>query len=490
MNSLHSPLYTSAQIRLLEQCAIEECALSSLSLMQRAGQAVFSAMSVRWPSVRRITVLVGAGNNAGDGYVIAKLALQAAYQVQVISLSDPEHLSGDALTCFKSYQQSGGQILIGDADFDSDTDLIVDALFGIGLNRPLSENHQGLIAKANQIDVPRVAVDIPSGLVADTGAVVSETVFNADLTVTFIAGKPGLYTGDAVNYTGEIEIADLGLPDDFLAKTKANYYRLNKLPVPPRPRNAHKGHFGHVLLVGGNHGYSGAIRLAAEAALRSGAGLVSVATRASHSHVLATTRPEIMSHAVEATDQLLPLLDKASVVIVGPGLGQDAWAQDLLSHIATLNKPCVWDADALNWLADHPCKINKGIATPHPGEAARLLKCSTADIARNRFAAVQALQSTYGGVWVLKGAGSLITDGHSVGVSTTGNPGMASGGMGDVLAGICGSLLAQAYSLFEASQLAVYIHGEAADRCAAQAGERGMLASDLIVKLPQCLNNF
>jgi NAD(P)H-hydrate epimerase len=200
------------------------------------------------------------------------------------------------------------------------------------------------------------------------------------------------------------------------------------------------------------------------------------------------TRPEIMAHAVEDANELLPLLDKASVVVVGPGLGQDPWAQALLSQIVTLNKPSVWDADALNWLAAHPHKLNCSIATPHPGEAARLLQCTTADIATDRFAAVQALQSAFGGVWLLKGAGSLITDGNSIGVSTTGNPGMASGGMGDVLAGICGSLLAQGLSLLEACQLAVYIHGEAADLCAAQAGERGMLASDLIAKLRQCLN--
>ena len=488
MNSLHTPLYTSDQIRSLEQRAIAAGVVSGLSLMQRAGESVFAAVIARWPDIKRITVLGGGGNNAGDGYVIANLALQAAYQVRVISLADPEQLPNDALSCFKTYQQSGGQISMGDADGDIDTDLIIDALFGIGLNRRLSADHQSLIAKANQSSAKRVAVDIPSGLVADTGAVLADAVFKADLTVSFIAGKPGLYTGEAVNYTGEVLIADLDLPADFFRKTQATHYRLNKIALPSRPRNAHKGHFGHVLLVGGNHGYSGAIRLAAEAALRSGAGLVSVATRASHSHILAMTRPEIMSHAVENTNELLPLLDKASVVVVGPGLGQDPWAQALLSQIVTLNKPCVWDADALNWLAAHPHKLNCGIATPHPGEAARLLQCTTTDIAKDRFAAVQALQSAFGGVWLLKGAGSLITDGNSIGVSTTGNPGMASGGMGDVLAGICGSLLAQGLSLLEACQLAVYIHGEAADLCAAQAGERGMLASDLIAKLRQCLN--
>lgn len=490
MNSLHTPLYTAAQIRILEQRAIDQLAIPSLTLMQRAGQAVFAAIVERWPDINRIIVLAGAGNNAGDGYVIAYLAMQAGYQVRVISLSDPELLQGDAFICFKSYQQSGGKTCSDDFGHDLDADLIVDALFGIGLNRPLSAQHQLLISKANQTSAIRVAVDIPSGLVADNGALLAAPAFKADLTVSFIAGKPGLYTGEAVNYTGEIIVADLDLPAEFLAETIATHYRLNKLPFTSRPRNAHKGHFGHVLLVGGNYGYSGAIRLAAEAALRSGAGLVSVATRASHSHLLAMTRPEIMSHAVEDAEQLMPLLDKATVVVIGPGLGQDQWAQCVLQQIANLNKPCVWDADALNWLAAHPCKLNKGVFTPHPGEAARLLNCSTAEIAKDRFAAVQALQSAYGGVWILKGAGSLITDGNHIWISTTGNPGMASGGMGDVLAGICGSLMAQGLGVLEACQLAVYVHGQAADLSAAQEGERGMLASDLIVKLRQCVNDY
>ena len=458
--------------------------------MQKAGRAVFAHISERWPKFKRILILAGDGNNAGDGYVIAKLALDAGYQTHVISLSQPGLLKGDALSCFNAYQQAGGKISVGDMQSTGPVDLIVDALFGIGLNRALSESHQAVIAWANQANVIRVAVDIPSGIAADTGAVLGGQAFKADLTVSFIAGKPGLYTDDAVNYTGEIVIADLDLRPELLAVTQAEHFLLGKLPLAPRTRNAHKAHFGHVLLLGGNQGYTGAIVLAAEAALRSGAGLVSVATRASHSHLLAIARPEIMSHAVEDAAQLWPLLEKASVVVIGPGLGQDQWAQGLLQLIRTTDKPCVWDADALNWLAEHPYPMDNVIFTPHPGEAARLLNCTTADIAKDRFAAVLALQSAYGGIWILKGAGSLMSDGRQVWISTTGNPGMASGGMGDVLAGLCGSLLAQGLSLLQAAQLAVYVHGEAADLSAELDGERGMLASDLIANLRVCLNLY
>ena len=489
MNSLHTPLYTVDQIRLLEQRAIQQLAIPSLALMHRAGEAVFTTMTQRWPSLRRILILAGSGNNAGDGYVVANLALQAGYKTQVLCLSDPNQLSGDALICYKDYLRSGGETIVGDHDIDLAADIIVDALFGIGLNRPLTQPYERLISQVNQTTAIRVALDVPSGIEANTGVVLGKQAFRADLTVSFIAGKPGLYTAEAVNYTGEIILADLGLCPEFLNQTPADFFQLNKPVLSPRSKNAHKGHFGHVLLVGGNHGYSGAIRLAAEAALRSGAGLVSVATRASHSHLLALARPEIMSHAVEDADQLLPLLEKSTVVVVGPGLGQDLWAQRLLSIIVSSHKPTVWDADALNWLAKHPCSMTNAIFTPHPGEAARLLNCSTSEIASNRYSAVRALQSSLGGICLLKGAGSLITNGKQTWVSSTGNPGMASGGMGDVLAGLCGGLLAQGLSLLHACQLAVYVHGEAADLSAKMDGERGMLASDLINRLRSCLND-
>jgi NAD(P)H-hydrate epimerase len=264
---------------------------------------------------------------------------------------------------------------------------------------------------------------------------------------------------------------------------------LRKPPLPSRSRIAHKGDCGRVLLVGGDEGYSGAIRLAGEAALRSGAGLVTVATRAVHAPFLNHGRPELMVRAVETPAQLLPLLAPADVCVIGPGLGQHPWGRALFEACLAADTPLVVDADGLNVLAQQPQQRADWVLTPHPGEAARLLGCDTATIAADRFAAVTALQQRYGGVWVLKGAGSLVADARGIAVSTTGNPGMASGGMGDVLAGMIGGLWGQGLSAAHATALAVYVHGEAADDLAQQLGERGLLASDLLPAIRRCLNS-
>jgi NAD(P)H-hydrate epimerase len=300
--------------------------------------------------------------------------------------------------------------------------------------------------------------------------------------------KCGLFTGEAADYCGEIVCADLNVPESVFAQVKPSARLLKKPKLALRARCAHKGKFGHVLLIGGNLGYSGAIRLAGEAALRCGAGLVSIASRAAHIALLNIGRPELMCHAVAEPDDLHYLLDKASVVVIGPGLGQDDWAESLFATVLESSKPLVVDADGLNLLARQPQKRQNWILTPHPGEAARLLACRSDDIAADRYAAVAALQQDYGGVCLLKGAGSLIADGDEIYVATTGNPGMASGGMGDVLSGIVGSLVAQGWSLADALKLGVYVQGEAADRSASAHGERGLLASDLFTELRYCLN--
>jgi len=481
-------LYSAAAIRAAERIAIDELQISGRQLMCRAGQAAFIQLQQRWPSARELTVFCGAGNNGGDGYVLARLALLAAYRVTVYSVTEVSGLKNDALTAYQDFLQAGGMI-VPCADFSSVSccGVIVDALLGTGLNRLVAEPYLQTITAINASSCPVLAIDLPSGLHADTGVVLGCAV-KAALTVTFIGWKCGLFTADAADYRGEMVLADLNLPADVFTGQHPVARLVAKQPLAQRTRTAHKGKFGHVLLIGGNHGYSGAIRLAAEAALRTGAGLVSVATRASHSELLNIGRPELMCHGVETPSQLQILLDKAGVVVIGPGLGQDEWAQNLFQQMLNCGLPSVIDADALNLLAGMALHKPNWILTPHPGEAARLLSCSTAEIAQDRFAAVQALQNTYGGVCLLKGTGSLIADGHQLGVLTTGNPGMASGGMGDVLAGIIGSLLAQNLSLIEAAEQGGHIHGEAADRVAAKRGERGMLASDLFAELAACVN--
>ena len=486
MQALPQPLYRVAEIREAERIAIEDMKIPGLQLMRSAGQAAFDVLQQRWHDVPRLNVFCGAGNNAGDGYVVARLALQAGYTVEVYSAVDVNNLRGDALISYQDFIDFGGKVSTFNAEIKQDA-VIVDALLGTGLNRQVSDDYAALIEFINQTTSSVLALDVPSGLQADTGKVMGCAV-KADVTVSFIGLKCGLFTGEAAEYCGDILCANLQLPESIFSELAVAASLFSKPNLAPRPRNAHKGDFGHVLLVGGNLGFSGAIRLAGEAALRSGAGLVSIASRAEHACLLNVSRPELMCHGVENLTQLQALLHKASVVVIGPGLGQDAWAQMVWSAVLANDKVCIVDADALNLLAKQPVFRENWILTPHPGEAARLLGSNTQSITIDRFAAVKSLQMQYGGVCLLKGAGSLIADHQAVFVSTTGNPGMASGGMGDVLAGVMGGLIAQGLSLTEAAKLAVYVHGEAADCLAAEQGEHGMLASDLLPKIRELLN--
>lgn len=479
-------LYRVAQIREAERIAIEELQIPGMQLMLSAGLAAFNALQQRWPDVYRLSVFCGGGNNAGDGYVLAKLALQAGFNVVVYSVADTAALKGDALTAYQDYVRTGGRVLPCEPGLKPGG-IVADALLGTGLSREVSDEYAMAISLINASGCPVLALDVPSGLHADSGSILGCAV-QAGITVTFIALKCGLFTGEAANYCGDVVCSSLNVPDSVLAKLPVAARLLDKKPLPPRLRASHKGHFGHVLLVGGNHGYSGAIRLAGEAALRAGAGLVSIATRAAHSAVLNCNRPELMCHAVEEPSALRSLLDKATAVVIGPGLGRDEWARALFAEALASGKPCVLDADALNLLAEQPARRDDWILTPHPGEASRLLACSTRDIGGDRFAAVRNLQQRYGGVIVLKGAGSLVADDKDIFVDTTGNPGMASGGMGDVLAGMLGALSAQGLASVDATKLAVYVHGEAADIIAEEHGERGMLASDLLAKIRELLN--
>lgn len=480
-------LYRIADIRAVERYAIEQLGIPGWQLMQRAGAAAFEWLQRHWPAVRRVHVFCGGGNNAGDGYVLAALALQAGFGVEVYAVADPDGLKGDALTAFRAFELAGGRLRAFEPNRISGDGVVVDALFGTGLNRPPADHYIRAIAAINASRLPVLALDIPSGLQADSGQALGAAV-KAQATMTFIGLKCGLYTGMAADYCGEIVCDDLDLPEQIFQQISTTAELLAKQPLATRARTAHKGRCGHVLLVGGNLGYSGAIRLAGEAALRSGAGLATIASRPEHAALLNLGRPELMCHGVESAELLAALISKASCVVIGPGLGQDDWAKTLLQTVLDSGIACVVDADALNLLAAIGGKRQNWILTPHPGEAARLLQCSTAKIAGDRYRAVTELQARYGGVCVLKGAGSLIADGRSIFVNTTGNPGMASGGMGDVLAGMTGALLAQGLEPVEAAKLAIYVHGEAADHVAVQSGERGLLASDLFPKIRELLN--
>jgi len=485
------PLYTANQVRELDRQAIEVQGIPGLTLMERAGAAAFAELRRRWPSARSVIVLCGLGNNAGDGFVVSRLAHVKGLDVTAVLVGDPAKLQGDARSAFAA-MRSAGVATANHSGVLADADVYVDALLGTGLDREVSGTWKTVIEQANQRPGARLAIDIPTGLHADTGRIMG-TAFRADCTVTFIGRKRGLYTGMAADVCGDIVFNDLDVPADTFAAVRSNVDQVTwedlQNTLAPRSRSAHKGHFGHVLVIGGDHGYSGAARMAAEAAARCGAGLVSVATRKAHAATINIGRPELMCQGVETIAELLPLLEKAGVVVIGPGLGQSEWSVQMLSRVGECRLPMVMDADALNLLAREPVTAEQRIITPHPGEAARLLGCTTADIQADRYAAVEALQQSCGGIAVLKGSGTLVADGEGrISVHSGGNPGMASGGMGDVLTGVTAALLAQGSDPATAARLGVSLHARAADRAAGVDGERGLLAGDLFPHLRKLLN--
>lgn len=484
---LPNTLYSTDQIKKIEQFVIQSGMVSGYKLMERAGQAVWNYVQHHYPTVKKITVFCGGGNNGGDGYVVARLARQAGLEVCVYSVVETTGLKNDALATHQEFILAGGTV----NPFENqviDCDLIIDALLGTGLSRCVTGKYEQAINAINQSQVPVISVDVPSGLNCDTGCVMGQAV-EADTTITFIGLKQGLFTGFAAQHSGTIIHASLDLPTSAWETISSTITCVVPKPLPPRRKYAHKGNFGHVLVVGGNKGYSGAARLAGMAALRVGAGLVSIATHRDNAAVMNTVCPELMCHGVCSSEELAGLLAKATVVVVGTGLGQDDWATELFQTLLNTDKPTIVDADALNLLAKHPRKKPNWILTPHVGEAARLLNVSTTAIQTNRFQAVQQLVGQYGGVALLKGAGTLIASENRIAVSTTGNPGMASGGMGDVLAGVIAALLAQGSSLEDAAKQGAWGHGLAAD-LASQDGERGLLATDLLPSLRKWVNSL
>lgn len=486
MNTLPIELYRAEQVRELDSIAIEQRGIPGFQLMSRAGLAAFQKLQQHWPEADSLAVFCGAGNNAGDGYIVARLALESGMLVTVYAVSPAEKLHGDARLAMHNYQQIGGEIIPYERGMACKAELIVDALLGTGLDRPVTGIYAQAIETINGLDRPVVALDIPSGLHADTGSVLGCAV-HASCTISFIGLKRGLFTDEAADYCGKIHFSSLDVPQDIYSGMPVAAWRLTEPHLPRRRRCEHKGSNGHVLIIGGEQGYSGAARMAAEAAARVGAGLVSIATRAAHAALMNGCRPELMCHGVETTRQLRPLLDRATVIVVGPGLGQSQWAGDLLHAAMESGKPLLVDADALNLLANTTFSNARWVLTPHPGEAARLLDCSVRDVQKDRFAAAEALQQRYSGCVVLKGAGTLIVDASATYVCGTGNPGMASGGMGDVLSGVIGGLMAQRLAVIEAVKSGVHVHGAAADSAAEQ-GERGMLAGDLLPHLRRLVN--
>ena len=495
---LAQPLYLAEAVRAIEHCAIERLGIPGYALMQRAAQAAWQTLRRRWPDTQQVVVICGPGNNGGDGYEIARLARSAGVAVQ---LFEPlRHTArGDALIARTAWLADGGDIAdrltespIASSARKALDRVIVDALFGTGLSRApdaaaLAAIHW--INQAREQGAGVLAVDVPSGLSSDRGTVLGAAV-QADVTATFVARKPGLYTGQGAAYSGAVAFDDLQVPtaayDVAPAVAELQQRRDLRHWLPPRRRTAHKGDNGHVLIVGGDHGTTGAILLCARACLRAGAGLVTVATRREHALALTAAQPELMGHGVDSAAELAPLLARANVVAIGPGLGQSDWARSLLDAVDASGKPQVADADALNLLAQQPNVHAQRVLTPHPGEAARLLGVDNQTLQADRIGSARALQQRYGGVVVLKGAGTLVA-GETMQLCPFGNPGMGVGGMGDALTGIISALMAQRLPLEVAANAGVLVHALAGDRAATQ-GERGLLPGDLIEQLRSIVN--
>jgi hydroxyethylthiazole kinase-like uncharacterized protein yjeF len=483
MTTLPEKLYTAAAAAKLDSLASTQFNIPAYTLMRRAGQAALDCLLECFPEALNILVLCGAGNNAGDGYVLARLAQARGLQVSVISLIDVKQLKGIALQACEHWLEVGSVQSRQGLNLD-DADVVVDALLGTGLKRDVSADWCELIELVNASGIPVLAIDLPSGLLADTGATAGCAV-RADVTMSFIALKQGQFTGLGPEYCGELFFDDLALPESVYAEVAHSAQLLDATfcAWPQRAQSAHKGDFGHALVVGGNHGMAGAALLAARAALRSGAGKVSVVTRSEHVAAIVAATPEIMVHASDNGEIDERLLAAVTHIVIGPGLGQDAWAQRLLLQILHAGRPLVIDADALMLMQQKQLEFpEQCVITPHPGEAARLLSTTSTEIQNDRFAAIRQLQHNSGAVVVLKGSGTLIADADDCYVCPYGNPAMASAGMGDALSGMLVALLAQGLLPMRAAMTAVCQHALAADRLVA-AGQRVVLAGDVIEAL-------
>lgn len=472
-------------------CAKKQ-SIEMYQLMFEAGTYVADWIVERYESSAKIIIVVGTGNNGGDGYVAAKLLAEKNYRVAVASISPDKTLQGDAEVARQAWLKSGGHIYDASQQTFNDCDLIADALLGTGLKGNVSANYAKLIENINSSNTPVLSVDIPSGIHADTG-VTQGTAIAAFTTITFVAIKPGLVTGNGKMHTGELELAPLSIEACFQelctpVSQLVGYQCFD--PLPNRKLNSHKGDNGKLLCIGGNKGMSGAIGLSAEAALRTGAGLIKVYCHQNSISSIVQSRPEIM-----ATDQNLhQLLHWADCIVLGPGLGQDSWSREtfnqVLSFLIHEDKPIVMDADGLNLLSQHQrkLKLKNIIITPHSAEAARLLENTVEEVEAQRYASAVRLFERYHAHCVLKGAGTIVRNTSGMYVCADGNPGMSTAGMGDVLAGVLGALLAQGLSASDASLYGTCLHSASADLAAKSHGQRGMIASDLFEYLRKCVN--
>jgi NAD(P)H-hydrate epimerase len=509
-------LHTVAQVRALERYWIDVVGVPSFELMTRAGVFAMRQLRARWSAARDVLVLAGGGNNAGDGYILAHEARCLGLSPRLLALTPPQALTGDAARAAEQCRAAGVPVEPLDAARLTEqldrADVIVDAIFGIGLQRELNAEMCSVVQRVNTSARPVLSIDVPSGLCADTG-VPRPCAIRADLTVTFIAHKLGLNLIEAAPWVGSLVLGTLVDDASRFERAAASIgfvaQRLNeqvlRQALPRRSKTAHKGEAGHVVVVGGGIGMPGAARLAAIAALRVGAGKVTVLCHPSSAASIATAHPELMVRPIVEATSIESHLQGAAVRVVGPGLGRDEWASQVLDAVLDESAPTVLDADALTLLAgrsagrlpaDADAPVRPWVLTPHPAEAARLLGLETREVQADRLSSLVQLEALTRAIIVLKGAGTWIgRAGRTPSLCALGNPRLATAGTGDVLAGIVAGIWAQqadrtmADSAFLAAQAAVWLHARAAEprEGADSSPDRGLLAGELALDLARCL---
>ena len=509
-------LCTAAQMRNLEEIAIKQYGIPGIVLMENAGRATVEAMVRRFgnPRDKVCAILVGPGNNGGDGLVIARHLHQLGGRPEVFLLVPGNKIKGDAATNLKIVRKlpipihrlcSTKDLAKAEGRFNA-ANLLVDSIFGTGLAREIGSPYLEVIARINRLACPKIAVDIPSGLHADSGRLLGECV-QADLTVTFGLAKTGLVTGQSRRFVGVLETADIGIPPAAVAEAAIRVELLDQqvgLWLPRRFSTAHKGTYGHLLVVAGSCGKTGAALLCGQGGLRAGTGLVTMAVPRDLNAIFEITLLEAMTVALPSAagclsiddyQDLLLAANGKQAMVLGPGLGQAPETGELIKKVyREIPLPMVVDADALNILAQEPAMLRKPagprILTPHPGEMARLTGLTMRDIQDARIQKAGKFAMANQVYLVLKGSGTVIAapDGR-IAVNPTGNPGMAAGGMGDVLAGVIGGFLAQGLTPWQAAGLGVYSHGLAGDRLA-ETTPAGYLASELAAELPVILHEL
>lgn len=475
-------VYTGSECRVIDNHAIDELGVPGFQLMVRAARFTVDVLREQWPEVKSVSVVCGSGNNAGDGYLVAALLRDRQFDVEVHQVGDPTRLKGDAQTAFERAQWSEVPVA---KSLEFHGDLVVDALLGTGVTGTIREPFAAAIKRINASEKPVLALDLPSGIDPDTGGLLVDEPVRACTTACFVGRKAGLLTGVAPNFAGEVRSSNLGIPASAFRKVRG----IPVLPVlpaeaklPVREPASFKNVFGHVLVLGGNQGMGGAALLAGESALRMGAGLVSVVTHPQNVSGVLARRPELMVLGTEGWEIDSSLLDRASVIVVGPGLGHGTWAEQALDCAIKADKPLIVDADALNLLAANKRSLSTiVILTPHPGEAARLLDYSTQQVEQDRFGAATKLSTIYNATVVLKGAGSLVAQsGELQGLCDIAEPALSTAGSGDVLTGVIGASLAQLQDPLQAARLGVYLHAKAGTLARCVSDGKAVVASDVI----------